>query len=347
MEIHPLIDPFALRFDGSIAMTGNLDMGDNNIVNCEQIGVTGDTDLIDLSSGALTINGTVASGTNAVTSGSKFSYKTAAITPTYTGIVEVVADSGNPMPANLEAGVMVDIAYDATDTSPANWVTAGIFIVKPTGTLSGVRGDLSVGLHGGVQATISNNGAGNIASLQGLQFGCQNDANFVGGGAAKTAQSLSTTGARVGSTFGFSGRTISNYADVENYGINVNAKIDGTYNSSLAGLNYGGYFQTTNGEDGGSGSITSYGVHIDACATGNAVDNSWGLYEANGRDNALAGNTRIGGTTAPTYACDVAGDIDCSGTYRTGGTAGHASATFTTVDGKTVTVTKGLITNVV
>lgn len=46
-----------LPVNGSRAMTGNFDMGSNNIENVPQIGVSGDSDLLQLSSGLLTING--------------------------------------------------------------------------------------------------------------------------------------------------------------------------------------------------------------------------------------------------------------------------------------------------
>lgn len=60
-----------------------------------------------------------------------------------------------------------------------------------------------------------------------------------------------------------------------------------------------------------------------------------------------AGNDRIGiGTATPGYKFDVSGDINTSGVYRVGGTAG-VSGSFTTVDGKTVTVTSGIITSIV
>lgn len=60
-----------------------------------------------------------------------------------------------------------------------------------------------------------------------------------------------------------------------------------------------------------------------------------------------ASTDRIGiGTATPAYKFDVVGDVNASGVYRSGGTAG-VSGTFTTVDLKTVTVTNGIITSIV
>jgi len=59
--IPSLIDYGALRLDGSKAMTGNFNLGSNNIINCAQIGVSGDTDLLQLAAGSLTVSGCIVS----------------------------------------------------------------------------------------------------------------------------------------------------------------------------------------------------------------------------------------------------------------------------------------------
>lgn len=59
-----------------------------------------------------------------------------------------------------------------------------------------------------------------------------------------------------------------------------------------------------------------------------------------------ASTDRIGiGKNNPAYKLDVTGEINSTAGYRINGTAG-ASGTFTTVDGKTVTVTNGIITQI-
>lgn len=52
------------------------------------------------------------------------------------------------------------------------------------------------------------------------------------------------------------------------------------------------------------------------------------------------------GTNAPAYDCDIVGEVNARTGFRVGGTAG-VSGSFTTADGKTVTVTKGLITSII
>jgi hypothetical protein len=46
--------------------------------------------------------------------------------------------------------------------------------------------------------------------------------------------------------------------------------------------------------------------------------------------------------TPPTVACDVTGDIDCSGVYRAGTTAGVSGGPYTVITG--ITVKNGIIT---
>lgn len=61
----------------------------------------------------------------------------------------------------------------------------------------------------------------------------------------------------------------------------------------------------------------------------------------------IGGSSKVGiANGSPSYALDVTGDINASGTYRTGGTPG-VSGTFTTTDLKTVTVINGIITSIV
>jgi len=59
----------------------------------------------------------------------------------------------------------------------------------------------------------------------------------------------------------------------------------------------------------------------------------------------LGGNVGFG-LSSPVYRVDVSGDINLTGVYRVAGAAGVAGS-FTTTDGKTVTVTGGIITAIV
>jgi hypothetical protein len=72
-----------------------------------------------------------------------------------------------------------------------------------------------------------------------------------------------------------------------------------------------------------STSLTSgtnnYGFRCQLAASGTA---RYCNYSDGTALNLFAGNTRIGGTTSPSYALDVTGDTNTSGVFRSGGTAG-------------------------
>jgi hypothetical protein len=344
--------------EGIIRSTGNLYIKTNDdgtdyislttVSDVPTIGTVGSCDLkITASSGAidfddenLTTTGYIATHTNAVTAGAKFSHKTAAIAPLTKGVYELVSEPANTIPAGLTSGFLSLSCFEADDATAGGFGLAGSFINNTAGTLTADAAQQR-GLFGGCNTAIINDGSYNIGLAMGLQFTCSNEEDFVGKG-SKGAYSLFTYGAHASSTLGWTGKTISLNADIQNYGGYLKGAMDGTYNSTVGGLNYGLCVDTVDGVDGGSGDIISYGIYINA-ATSNAdfgsggTLTSWGLYEANGVDNALAGNTRIGGTTAPSYACDVTGDVNCSGSYRTGGVAG-VSGSFTSV-----TVVNGIV----
>lgn len=63
------------------------------------------------------------------------------------------------------------------------------------------------------------------------------------------------------------------------------------------------------------GGTNNYGFHADI-ASGT---NRWNFYASGTANNAFAGNTRLGGTTAPTVACDVTGDVLASAFIRSNG----------------------------
>lgn len=90
------------------------------------------------------------------------------------------------------------------------------------------------------------------------------------------------------------------------------------------------------------GATSNYGFYGDIPAG----TNRWNNYNPGTAQNWFAGKVGIGsGKSVPTYEVDVNGRVDAT-SFGVNGTIG-ADGTFTTVDGKTVTVTKGLITNIV
>jgi hypothetical protein len=84
------------------------------------------------------------------------------------------------------------------------------------------------------------------------------------------------------------------------------------------------------------------GQYLDGTRTPDA----WGI-GINTPNNYINGSLSVGKNTAPAYNIDVTGDINCTGAFRSGGTAG-INATVTYVDTllgtKTLTFTKGILT---
>jgi hypothetical protein len=78
------------------------------------------------------------------------------------------------------------------------------------------------------------------------------------------------------------------------------------------------------------------------------TNNPYGIYQQGATDlNYFRGQVGIGvGKAIPAVDLDVAGSVNCDGGYQVGAVAG-VSGTFTTTDLKTVTVTNGIITNIV
>jgi hypothetical protein len=75
---------------------------------------------------------------------------------------------------------------------------------------------------------------------------------------------------------------------------------------------------------------------------------TYGIHQQGAGDlNWFAGKVGIGaGKSVPTEDLEVAANIRCDGVYKAGALSG-VSGSFTTTDGKTVTVTNGIITNIV
>lgn len=314
-----------IGYDGTMDVATTLYVG---TMRLDGGSITDTSGAISFGNEALSTDGTIAAHLNAVTSGSKFSYKTAAITPDYVGIIEIISDLSNLLPAGTESGIEVEAFFDADDA--VNAQLGGAFFNKATGTLTGQAAS-QYGIFGGVHTTIDNDGITNIPALYGLSFSVFNNEDFDGGIGKQADHTLNTRGLTLVSYLGYDGKTISNLADVENYGGFLEAIMDGTYNSTRTdGVNYGGYFKTTDSLTDASGDLVSYGLYIDACADNTlgsgGVLTSWGLVEANGRNNALAGNLRLGSLTAPTEALHFADAKNIAFDTNTGTKIGTATS---------------------
>lgn len=90
-----------------------------------------------------------------------------------------------------------------------------------------------------------------------------------------------------------------------------------------------------------------YGAYVDLTATNSLVigSNYAGTETAPTSGMLVEGNVGIGTTSAATKL-DVNGTVKATG-YATGTETGVATGTFTTEEGKTVTVTNGIITSII
>jgi hypothetical protein len=280
----------------------------------------------DVTTGALQAsNFTVDSFTDTISS--KFSYKVNTITPTFTGIYEMVSDTSYPLPDTIHTGFNSIACFNPDVSIAGSFQFAGYFSNQSSHTLAGTMNNQR-GLYGSCLTTIANNGrsmgSDSGIAIAGLDFQAGNQEDFVGQN-GKGGYYLTTAGISVFSTLGWTGKTISNYTKTRNYGGYFTATMDGTYNNALTtGVNYGVYTKTTNSIVSGTGSLNSYALYLDACsgstfATGGGVLTSWNLYAPTSVNSAINGMVRIGSTTVPTVPLDVTGDVNATGTVKSTG----------------------------
>ena len=265
----------------------------------------GDLILGDLDASILTIAGNLIAnlGTfdeinidNTGNTGTKLAVGTAGGSPANrAALIELVSSSGDP----VGLGSMLDVTFYPTMAETKNYCVAGNFFNKVTGTMDQVSVNV-IALYGGINSALV--ATFKEVKFKGLQFNVQNVADITGGIVPKN---LVYKGIEAYSQLGYATKTISGKVITKNYGLDAKATMDGIFNSDQTNCNYGAYIKTEDLLDDGTGDITSYGLYIDACADNADIGSggtviSWGLYEANGRDNALCGNLRLGSTTAPT-----------------------------------------------
>lgn len=265
-------------------------------------------------------------------------------TPAY---IEMITTPAFPAVSAMSGGIHSEISHLMTAIPSVS--AAGYFYNTSSGDVNSASGKSIVGLYGGAITALTNTastGSAKIVNIYGLYFSCYNAANWQPTATASTANKIITTeGLFVTSYLGYSGYTISGTkAQAINYGANISGIMAGTYGATslvpAAGLNYGAYITTTDSLTNALANITSYGLYISACASstksGGGIITSYGIYETGGTGstNILGNNTRIGGLTAPTVACDVTGAILASTTvesttgFKCGGTAACADNTY-------------------
>lgn len=232
---------------------------------------------------------------NAITTGSKFSYKTAAFAPAFVGIYEVISNAANPLPAATETGVMSQCSFDPDDaTIGGNFQIAGTFFNTSTGVLAAAP-NTQIGLFGGCNAVIDNDGSRDLPDLYGLWFTCSNAEDLVGVDGVGH-HDLDTYGMFVESKFGFAAKAVTLKADLNNYGAYIFGSMQGAYNSTRTSYNYGAYIKTLDNFASSSGDVTNTTLHLN-CALANAdigggggVLTSWGIYQAGDVMNYFEGD---------------------------------------------------------
>lgn len=275
-----------------------------------------------LSAGAITCT-TLQTHPHTITSGSEISYHAGtAITAVQTGILEIISDSSNLLPAGTTSGIEVEAYFDPDDATSDSFGIAGAFFNHPTGTAAqgakiNPQRALFGGLHGAVVSDSNDPTSGDI-DLMGIQFVCFNAANYNGGTPKGAGFDLETRGLSVIGYFGWDGKTIKNKANVFNYGGCLEGSMEGTFDSNTAeadtgkGKNYGLYAKTTNSFEGGTGDVNSYAAFLDAAASDanigqGGVLTSWNLYAKNDVPSFLKGDLGFGQTD---MAERIASDAD-------------------------------------
>lgn len=110
----------------------------------------------------------------------------------------------------------------------------------------------------------------------------------------------------------------------------------GTKGASATVTNQYGFFVTANL----TGATNNYGFYSNIAS----ASNRWNFFANGTADNAFAGNTRFGGTTAPTVPVDVTGAVTATGTITGGNISTGGAVTATgAVSGASISDSNGQI----
>lgn len=302
----------------------------------------GASNTLTLASGSITDSGGLISfnNENLLTTGRYRSTSNSLVGAlTYPAMIEVASDSTYLIGSGYNAGINSTCYFNAANYT-STFAAAGMFF----NCASGVAGSNAyyLGLYGGANLSVTNP-TGYGLNLQGLQFSVSNNVD-IDAGTPKTAPLFEYKGLFVTSQMGYSGKTISNKADCQNYAVYGRAILDGTYNSTVVGLNCGAYLSTVNNLAGGTGTYTSYVIYGSGCAETTQVTNSYNIYMASDLATVINGKVYIGGLTKPaTWDLEVEGACQADDYYSGDGSQG-LSTTFLDNDGNTITIKDGLVT---
>jgi hypothetical protein len=188
------------------------------------------------------------------------------------------SDSGT----QTNRGFLCEFFPDASDTT-SQGKTGGAFFNYPVGT-EGKDFAIYYALYGGTSAqtdafTINNKNV----YLYGIGFSVQNP-NSVTGGGGLVGKKYQTCGVNVYSQPVDHGYAMTNKLYMKNYGINVLAKLDGSYQSSKPGENYGIYVGTEDNLDAAADPsyIISYALYLKPFTSNEKLGNggkTYGIYQ--------------------------------------------------------------------
>ena len=320
-------------------MSGNLNMGTNKL-----IGGTGITDILKLQ--GTTGNGTAASAAIQLLTGNNGA--TTALT---------VLNSGNVGIGTTSPGAKFDVTGGhimiGTNTSKIVWGT-GDGTTYIYGDATGATGSIRLGTANVDRLTVlygGNVGIGTTspgAKLQVDTGAAGTIGQIIKGAAAQTADLLQIQNS--------SGTIIDKITSDGSIGIGTGTVFNrmqvtggnlGVYNVGAGGQIYLGNDNFLN-----SGYYNSAPGIGAVYSTATTVYGDLGLYVYNSVANSrtevmrLLNNGNVGiGTTAPSEKLDVSGTIKATGYKSSDGSAG-VSGSFTTTDGKTITIKDGLVVSI-
>jgi hypothetical protein len=196
------------------------------------------------------------------------------------GLITVTTNSDSGTQTNR--GFLCEFFPDASDTT-SQGKTGGAFFNYPVGT-EGKDFAIYYALYGGTSAqtdafTINNKNV----YLYGIGFSVQNP-NSVTGGGGLVGKKYQTCGVNVYSQPVDHGYAMTNKLYMKNYGINVLAKLDGSYQSSKPGENYGIYVGTEDNLDAAADPsyIISYALYLKPFTSNEKLGNggkTYGIYQ--------------------------------------------------------------------
>jgi hypothetical protein len=194
------------------------------------------------------------------------------------GLITVTTNSDSGTQTNR--GVLCEFFPNASDTT-SQGKTGGAFFNYPVGT-EGKDIAIYYALYGGTSARTGYSNNGKNVYLYGIGLGVQNPNSVTGGGTF--SRNYRTCGVNVYSQPVDHGYAMTNKLNMKNYGIYVLAKLDGSYQSSKPGENYGIYVGTEDNLDAAADPnyIISYALYLKPFTSNGKLGNggkTYGIYQ--------------------------------------------------------------------